>query len=240
MGGVGRAACDTGEAVGEMQRGRERELDEEQVMYDDTQPVAGAEHECPPEWTEGLEEIKEVALTASADGCPDLTSDCAAVVSFIQEPPVRPCGTTPLEREPDLTAELHVSDEGTDAPAETDTHPSARYSETLLGFDWDAGSEGPFVASHPVFDLRALLADSSCVQTQAEPAGWHFPAGVGLSDVYFCPYVQFPSVSYYPVFQDNNNIEGEIIRHFHSRRMVTSRRCYFLFSSDVEVMGGPA
>lgn len=227
----GRAPPDSEEAVGESQRRREDELDEEVTWCDDTQPVTEencSEHEC-------LEDVEDVALVtteveltaSSVDGCQEITSDRAAVVNFI----LSPDDITPSESEADradvsgvsldLTAELHVSDEGT--PAETDchiheddddedTHPSACCSEMLLGFDSDAGSEGPFVNGHPVFDMRVLIADSSCVQTPAEPIGWHFPTGVGLSDVYFCPYVQFPAVSYYPVFQDSNNIEGGIIR----------------------------
>ncbi|XP_057199537.1 protein angel homolog 1 isoform X3 [Triplophysa rosa] len=222
----GRAPPDSGEAVGETQRRREDELDEE-VMCDDTPPVTEVntcEHECRSELTEGLEDIKgvalvvtEVELTASpVDGCQEITSDCAALVNFLQEPQVSPDDTTPSESEPDparvsgvsldLTAELHASAEGTEDDDE-DAHPSARCSEMLLGLDWDTEGEAQFMTSHPVFDLRALLADSHCVQRPAEPVGWHFPTGLGLSDVCFCPYVQFPALSYYPAAQDDINIE---------------------------------
>ncbi|KAG1936389.1 protein angel homolog 1 isoform X2 [Pimephales promelas] len=55
-----------------------------------------------------------------------------------------------------------------------------------------------------VFDLAALLADS---QTAADPLGWHFPSGLGLSQTCYCPYVQFPAGSYYPAFQHSDSIE---------------------------------
>ncbi|XP_052386538.1 protein angel homolog 1 isoform X1 [Carassius gibelio] len=77
------------------------------------------------------------------------------------------------------------------------THPSA---DIFLGFDSDAGNEA---LGSPVFDLAALLADSQQVQTPVEPIGWHFPVGLGLSQMCYCPYVQFPDVSYYPALQDN-------------------------------------
>uniref|UniRef100_A0A8C1U879 Angel homolog 1 (Drosophila) n=1 Tax=Cyprinus carpio TaxID=7962 RepID=A0A8C1U879_CYPCA len=99
-----------------------------------------------------------------------------------------------------------------DAHAETDhevescmsnrlTQPSA---DIFLGFDSDAGNEA---LGSPVFDLAALLADSQQIQTPAEPIGWHFPVGLGLSQMCYCPYVQFPDVSYYPALQDNDTIE---------------------------------
>ncbi|XP_016092892.1 protein angel homolog 1 isoform X2 [Sinocyclocheilus grahami] len=99
-----------------------------------------------------------------------------------------------------------------DAHAETDrevdssmsnrlTHPS---TDIFLGFDSDAGNEA---LGSPVFDLAALLADSQQVQTPAEPIGWHFPVGLGLSQMCYCPYVQFPDVSYYPALQDSDGIE---------------------------------
>ncbi|KAA0711544.1 Protein angel -like protein 1 [Triplophysa tibetana] len=205
----GQAPPDSEETVGETQRRREDELDEE-VMCDDSQPVTEentSEHKCRSELTEGLEDINDVPLVAieveltapSVDGSQGITTDCAAGVNFIHA--VVSSGSL------DLTAELHVSDEGTDAPAETDSHmredddeeehPRACYSE----------SEAQFMTSHPVFDLRALLADSHGIQTAEESIGWHFPTGLGLSDLCFCPYVQFPALSYYPAFRDDNNIE---------------------------------
>lgn len=201
----GQAPPDSEETVGETQRRREDELDEE-VMCDDTQSVTEentSEHKCRSELPEGSEDINDVALMAteaeltasSVDGCQEITSDCAAVVNFTQEPQHSLDDTT-----------------GTDAPAETDSHmcedddeeehPRACYSE----------SEAQFMTSHPVFDLRALLVDSYGIQTAEEPIGWHFPTGLGLSDVCFCPYVQFPALSYYPAFQDDHNIEGGSIR----------------------------
>lgn len=79
-------------------------------------------------------------------------------------------------------------------------------ADIFLGFDSDAGNEAP---GSPVFDLAALLADSQQVQTSAEPGvGWHFPVGLGLSKMSYCPYVQFPDVSYYPALQDSDSIEG--------------------------------
>ncbi|XP_073683574.1 protein angel homolog 1 [Garra rufa] len=81
-------------------------------------------------------------------------------------------------------------------------HPSA---DVFLGFDSDAGYEA---MGSPVFDLVALLADSEQVRTPAEPGvGWHFPVGLGLSQMRYCPYVQFPDVSYYPALQDDDSIE---------------------------------
>ncbi|RXN22819.1 angel -like protein [Labeo rohita] len=78
-------------------------------------------------------------------------------------------------------------------------------ADIFLGFDSDAGNEAP---GSPVFDLAALLADSQQVQTSAEPGvGWHFPVGLGLSKMSYCPYVQFPDVSYYPALQDSDSIE---------------------------------
>ncbi|XP_065123472.1 protein angel homolog 1 isoform X2 [Paramisgurnus dabryanus] len=147
--------------------------------------------------------------------------------TFVREPRVNPDDTTEDCADvscisPDLTAELHRCVEEDDTPAkgshtrddddddddvkESDTHPSACCSDILLGFDSD-GSEALFTSSCPVFDLRALLSDAHCVQLPAEPIGWHFPVGLGLSDVCYCPYVQFPAVSYYPPYQANDNIE---------------------------------
>ncbi|XP_058605594.1 protein angel homolog 1 isoform X3 [Onychostoma macrolepis] len=80
------------------------------------------------------------------------------------------------------------------------THPSA----DIFQFDSDAGNEA---LGSPVFDLAALLADSQQVNAPAEPVGWHFPVGLGLSQMCYCPYVQFPDVSYYPALQDNDSIE---------------------------------
>uniref|UniRef100_A0A8B9JVW2 Protein angel homolog 1 n=1 Tax=Astyanax mexicanus TaxID=7994 RepID=A0A8B9JVW2_ASTMX len=63
-----------------------------------------------------------------------------------------------------------------------------------------------------VFNLSELLNDSnaealnSFTQFQPVPA-WHFPVGLGLSETVCCPSVQFPGMSYYPAFQDNNNFE---------------------------------
>lgn len=95
----------------------------------------------------------------------------------------------------DADAETGVYDE-----REVDrlTHPSA---DIFPGFDSDA-------LGRPVFDLAALLADSQQVNAPAEPIGWHFPVGLGLSQMCYCPYVQFPDVSYYPALQDNDSIEG--------------------------------
>ncbi|XP_051579158.1 protein angel homolog 1 isoform X2 [Myxocyprinus asiaticus] len=90
---------------------------------------------------------------------------------------------------------------------ERDTHPSACSFDVLLGFDCDAGNAASFSNSSPVFHLAAFLADAEHVQMPVEPVGWHFPVGAGLSQMCYCPYVQFPGVSYYPAFQDNNNIE---------------------------------
>lgn len=73
-----------------------------------------------------------------------------------------------------------------------------------------------------VYDLSALLSDS-CVQYftnhiwhQPAPTGWHFPVGIGLSEVADHP-LQFPGTSYYHGFQENTNSEGKIFRsHFSS------------------------
>ncbi|XP_043118264.1 protein angel homolog 1 isoform X2 [Puntigrus tetrazona] len=77
-------------------------------------------------------------------------------------------------------------------------------TDLFLGFDSEAGNEA---LGSPVFDLAALLADSQQVKAPAEPVGWHFPVGLGLSQMCYCPYVHFPDVSYYPALQDNDNIE---------------------------------
>ncbi len=99
----------------------------------------------------------------------------------------------------DADAETGVCDE-----REVDrlTHPSA---DIFPGFDSGAGNEA---LGSPVFDLAALLADSQQVNAPVEPIGWHFPVGLGLSQMCYCPYVQFPDVSYYPALQDNDSIEG--------------------------------
>ncbi|CAM4651399.1 unnamed protein product [Leuciscus chuanchicus] len=98
--------------------------------------------------------------------------------------------------------------------AQTDAHTGcdddrikdSSLSDIYLGFDSDSGNEALLHTGSPVFDLSALLADSQ-VQTAAEPFGWHFPTGLGLSQMCYCPYVQFPDVSYYPAFQDSDSIE---------------------------------
>uniref|UniRef100_A0A8C1RP64 Protein angel homolog 1-like n=1 Tax=Cyprinus carpio TaxID=7962 RepID=A0A8C1RP64_CYPCA len=87
---------------------------------------------------------------------------------------------------------------------EVDSSTALPSADIFPGFDSDAGNEA---LGSPVFDLAALLADCQQVQTPAEPIGWHFPVGLGLSQVCYCPYVQFPDVSYYPVLQDNHSIE---------------------------------
>lgn len=99
----------------------------------------------------------------------------------------------------DADAETGVYD---DREVDRLTHPSA---DIFPGFDSDAGNEA---LGSPVFDLVALLADSQQVNAPAEPVGWHFPVGLGLSQMCYCPYVQFPDVSYYPALQDNDSIEG--------------------------------
>lgn len=104
--------------------------------------------------------------------------------------------------------------------AQTDEHAGcdddrivdSSLSDIYLGFDSDSGNEALLHTGSPVFDLAALLADSQ-VQTAAEPFGWHFPTGLGLSQMCYCPYVQFPDVSYYPAFQDNDSIEGGIQKY---------------------------
>ncbi len=89
-----------------------------------------------------------------------------------------------------------------DCEVDRPTHPSA---DIFPGFDSDAGNEAH---GSPVFDLEALLADSQQVNAPVEPVGWHFPVGLGLSQMCYCPYVQFPEISYYPALQDNACIEG--------------------------------
>lgn len=83
-------------------------------------------------------------------------------------------------------------------------------SDMFLGCDApDSGSEARAHTHSPVYDLAALLADS---RLQTERYGWHFPTGLGLAQTCYCPYVQFPDVSYYPAFQDSDGIEGGILR----------------------------
>ncbi|XP_056092040.1 protein angel homolog 1 [Rhinichthys klamathensis goyatoka] len=89
-----------------------------------------------------------------------------------------------------------------DAAHDDDRVMDSSLSDMFLGSG--SGSEAPLHAGCPVFDLAALLADS---QTAAEPFGWHFPTGLGLSQMCYRPYVQFPAVSYYPAFQDSDSIE---------------------------------
>ncbi|XP_036449767.1 protein angel homolog 1 isoform X1 [Colossoma macropomum] len=74
-------------------------------------------------------------------------------------------------------------------------------------------SEAQVNEGSSVFNLSALLADghaeslNSFTQFQSVPAGWHFPVGLGLSEAVCYPSVQFPGMSYYPAFQENNNLE---------------------------------
>lgn len=75
----------------------------------------------------------------------------------------------------------------------------------MHGFSPGSGGAPLLLESHsPVFDLSALLSDTQQLQT---PVGWHFPVGHGLAEMCYCPYVQIPDVSYYPAFQDHDNIE---------------------------------
>nr|XP_698034.2 protein angel homolog 1 isoform X1 [Danio rerio] len=86
-----------------------------------------------------------------------------------------------------------------DAPSEADR---------CDGVSASSGGAALLLASRsPVFDLSALLSDTQQLQMDAEPIGWHFPVGHGLAEMCYCPYVQFPDVSYYPAFQDQDNIE---------------------------------
>ncbi|XP_017546316.1 protein angel homolog 1 isoform X1 [Pygocentrus nattereri] len=74
-------------------------------------------------------------------------------------------------------------------------------------------SEAQVVEGSSVFNLSALLADghaeslNSFTQFQSVPAGWHFPVGLGLSEAVCYPSVQFPTMSYYPAFRENNSLE---------------------------------
>ncbi|KAK7152428.1 hypothetical protein R3I93_010596 [Phoxinus phoxinus] len=94
---------------------------------------------------------------------------------------------------------------------ETDAHAvydaDRMMDSSLADLYLGSGSEALLHTGSPVYDLSALLADSPPVQTAAEPLGWHFPTGLGLSQMCCRPYVQFPDVSYYPAFQHNDSIE---------------------------------
>ncbi|XP_051722867.1 protein angel homolog 1 [Ctenopharyngodon idella] len=153
--------------------------------------------------------LKEENFSTSVLRCLEETSDSDSVINESAK--------TEFQRHPDaqdtkderscaqyLTADIG----GIDACAIYDDHKmDSSTSDIYLGFDPDAGKEALLQSGSPVFDLAALLADSQQVETAAEPIGWHFPTGVGLSQMSYCPYVQFPDFSYYPAFQDNDRIE---------------------------------
>ncbi|KAL0170836.1 hypothetical protein M9458_035432, partial [Cirrhinus mrigala] len=154
--------------------------------------------------------LSDVNLSESALKCLEVTNDRDPVMNEFAFP------TTEFQSHSDTDnmrsafnqlnacAEAVVYDDHERASSASDVlaHPRA---DIFLGFDSDAGNEA---LGSPVFDLAALLADSQQVQTPAEPGvGWHFPVGLGLSQMCYCPYVQFPDVSYYPALQDNDNIE---------------------------------
>lgn len=105
----------------------------------------------------------------------------------------------------------HAVEMDAHAGSEDDRMLDSSLSDIFLGCDDpDSGSEARPHTHSPVYDLAALLADSQ-VQTAAEPYGWHFPTGLGLAETCYCPYVQFPDVSYYPAFRDSGGIEGGIL-----------------------------
>ncbi|XP_062863879.1 protein angel homolog 1-like [Trichomycterus rosablanca] len=68
-------------------------------------------------------------------------------------------------------------------------------------------------AACPLYNLSTLLADnhaqtiSDQTWAQSAPTGWHFPVGLGLSEVTNSSLAQFPSMSYYPTVQESNCFE---------------------------------
>ncbi|XP_016359963.1 protein angel homolog 1 [Sinocyclocheilus anshuiensis] len=166
----------------------------------------------------------DVNLSESALRCLEETNDGEPVMTESEFPSIE------YQSHSDIDNMLSAFNQ-LDAHAETDrevdssvsnrlTHPS---TDIFLGFDSDAGNEA---LGSPVFDLAALLADSQQVQTPAEPIGWHFPVGLGLSQMCYCPYVQFPDVSYYPALQDSDSIEGGNPR-FNTRQNQTGYTCIY-------------
>lgn len=65
----------------------------------------------------------------------------------------------------------------------------------------------------PGLDLVTLLAEAQSPPneswTQPSQAGWHIPAGPGLTELVHCPTWQFPTMSYYPSLQQTTPLEGE-------------------------------
>ncbi|XP_067312381.1 protein angel homolog 1 [Pseudorasbora parva] len=115
----------------------------------------------------------------------------------------RSCGSASA-----LSQYLTAYAEGLEACAGDEDHKmDSSLFDMYLGVDSDAGSEAVVQTGRPVFDLGALLADAEPVQTAVEPMGWHFPTGLGLAQMCYCPYVQFPDISYYPALQDHDSIE---------------------------------
>ncbi|XP_056332404.1 protein angel homolog 1 isoform X2 [Danio aesculapii] len=105
-----------------------------------------------------------------------------------------------------ITQEVGLSPHLTaDAPTEADGCDGA--GSLMQGCSAGSGGAALLESRSPVFGLSALLSDTQQFQMDAEPVGWHFPVGHGLAEMCYCPYVQFPDVSYYPAFQDHDNIE---------------------------------
>lgn len=160
--------------------------------------------------------LQEENLSISVPRCLEETSDRDSVVNeskFAKTEFQSHSDAQDTKDEHSCAQDLTADNGGIDACAVYDDHKmDSSTSDIYLGFDPDAGKEALLQAGSPVFDLAALLADSQQVDTAAETIGWHFPTGVGLSQMSYCPYVQFPDFSYYPALQDNDRIEGGILR----------------------------
>lgn len=92
-------------------------------------------------------------------------------------------------------------------------------SENVDGDDLSTrGGEAQVSNGSLVYDLSALLVDNHAQSftdhtwLQPAPTGWHFPVGIGLSEVVGHP-LQFLGTSYYHGFQENPNFEGTFFIH---------------------------
>ena len=101
---------------------------------------------------------------------------------------------------------------------------------------WDEYTENLLERTEAsVLDLRSLLsdgahqADKRPEETEPEESQtcWHISTGPGLASVAHCPLLKFPSMSYYPSFQNVQPLEGELTCHY----MLTFFMLHFGFIS---------
>ncbi|XP_060790640.1 protein angel homolog 1 isoform X3 [Neoarius graeffei] len=86
-------------------------------------------------------------------------------------------------------------------------------SQNVYGDDLGTtGSDAQVSNGRLAYDPSGLLVDSHVqslanhIWLQSMPTGWHFPTGLGLSDVVYHP-LQISGTSYYHGFQENTNFE---------------------------------